>query len=117
MNKGNRSDIDDLKKAIKDLYHYKASHLKEVALIEKYGPSTVWRGIVHIFKITGHPETDICYAWSSPIDGSKKRRYYSVLKIPPIDSPEKAVRATIVQMYKKARSKREGASPDEKNSD
>jgi hypothetical protein len=31
------------------------------------------------------------------IEGSTKRRYYAVLHIPPVDSPEKAVRATIVQ--------------------
>jgi len=38
--------------------------------------------------------------WSSPIEGSTKRRYYAVLHVPPIDSPEKAVRAAIVQDYK-----------------
>jgi hypothetical protein len=43
---------------------------------------------------------DKCYAWSSPLEGSTKRGYYAVLHISPIDSPEKAVRAAIIQAYK-----------------
>jgi len=50
--------------------------------------------------LSGHPEATMCYAWSSPIDGSTKRRYYAVLNILPVDSPEKAVRASIVQDHK-----------------
>jgi acetaldehyde dehydrogenase (acetylating) len=70
-------------------------------VVEKYGSNTTWGGIVHIFKIVGHPDTEICYAWSSAIEGSTKRRYYAVLKIPPIDTPEKAIRASIVADFKK----------------
>ena len=55
------------------------------------------QGTVHVFKITGNPKTDKCYAWSSPIEGITKMRYYPVLHIPPIVFPEKAVRASIVQ--------------------
>ena len=91
-----KNQIENLKRAVEDLHHCIATHIEEVAIIEKFGQKTVWNGIVHIFKIMGHPNTDICYAWSSPIKSSKKRRYYAVLKIPPIDSPEKAVRASIV---------------------
>ncbi len=65
--------------------------------MENFGDQTVWNGIVHVFKIEGNNKSDICYAWSSSIEGSKKRRYYAVLKVSPIDSPEKAVRASIVQ--------------------
>jgi hypothetical protein len=52
------------------------------------------------FLIKVHPQADKCYTWSSPIEGSTKRRYYAVLYIPPIDSPEKAVRASIVHDHK-----------------
>jgi hypothetical protein len=31
---------------------------------------TVWDGIVHVFKIDGHPQARKAYAWSSPIEGS-----------------------------------------------
>ncbi len=42
------------------------------------------------------------YAWSSPIEGSNKRRFYAVLHIPPIDSPLQAVRAAIVAEHQAA---------------
>lgn len=67
---------------------------------ETFDDQLVWEGLVHIFTIQGHPDTDTCYAWSSPIEGSDKRKIYAVLKVPPIDSPEKAVRAAIVSDYK-----------------
>jgi hypothetical protein len=36
------------------------------------------------------------YAWSSPIEGSDKRRFLAVLHVPPVTSPVDAVRAAIV---------------------
>lgn len=90
----------DLKQAVERLHHCQASFLEDVAVVEKFGEKTVWQGIVSVFGIKGHPQADKCYAWSSPIEGSTKRRYFAVLHIPPVDSPEKAVRAAIIQDYK-----------------
>jgi hypothetical protein len=71
-----------------------------VLSIEKFGLDILWEGTVSIFELKGHPKATRCYAWSSPMDESSKRRYYAVLHIPPVDSPEKAVRASIVQDHK-----------------
>ena len=90
-------DDKELKKVIENLHNCKASHIENVAVIERFGGKAVWEGIVQVFQLEGHPKADRCYAWSSPIEGSEKRRYYSVLHIPPVDSPEKAVRASIIQ--------------------
>ena len=90
-------DLDEIKQAVERLHRCKASYFEDVVVVEKFGSQIVWNGIVHVFKIKGNPKTDTCYAWSSPIEGSTKRRYYAVLHIPPVDSPEKAVRASIVQ--------------------
>jgi len=87
---------EDLKRAVERLHHCKASFLEDVAVVEMFGEETVWGGVVSVFGIKGHPQANKCYAWSSPIEGSTKRRYYAVLHIPPIDSPEKAIRASIV---------------------
>jgi len=95
--------INDLTKTVEQICKCKASYLDQVAVIEEYGSNTVSEGIVHVFRITGHPRTDTCHAWSSPIEGTTTRRYYAVLKIPPLDSPEKAVRASIVHDYKGGR--------------
>lgn len=42
----------------------------------------VWQGTVHEFLIDGHPQTNTCYAWSTPVEGSEHRKSYAVLKIP-----------------------------------
>jgi len=92
----NESDVEDVKRAVENLHHCKAFYIEDVAVMENFGDQTVWSGIVHVFKIEGKSKADKCYAWSSPIEGSTKRHYYAVLHVPPIDSPENAVRASIV---------------------
>jgi hypothetical protein len=92
--------IEDLKQGVERLHHCQASFLEDVAVVEKFGEETVWSGIVSVFEIKGHPQADKCYAWSSPIEGSTKRKYFAVLHVLPIDSPEKAVRAAIVHDHK-----------------
>lgn len=94
------SSLKELKEAVERLCNCKASHIEDVTGIEKFGDKTVWSGVVSVFALKEHPQTDKCYAWSMPIEGSTKRRYYAVLHIPPIDSPEKAVRASIVQDHR-----------------
>ena len=90
----------ELKKAVENLHNCSASFIEDSVVVEKFGKETAWSGTVSIFNIQGHPKATRAYAWSSPIEGSAKRRYYAVLNIPPINSPEKAVRASIVQDYK-----------------
>ena len=92
----NSDDLNDLRQAVERLHNCQASFLEDVVVIEMFGEKTVWSGIVSVFALEGHPQATKCYAWSSPIEGSSKRRYYAVLNIPPVDSPEKAVRAAIV---------------------
>jgi len=96
----NNSEISILKKAIYDLHGVKATWSESVAIKEVFKGKTVWKGVVEVFDIKGHPQATKCYAWSSPIEGSTKRRYYAVLHAPAVDSPEKAVRASIVHDHK-----------------
>ncbi len=99
----NMTALEDIKQAVERLHSCKASFIEDVAVVEKFDAETVWKGIVSVFKIEGHPEANKCYAWSSPIEGSTKRRYYAVLHVSPIDSPEKAVRASMVSDHKNRR--------------
>ena len=57
---------------------------------------TVWEGVVHIFDLEDTAKATRAYAWSSPIEGSDKRRFYAVLHLGDIRSPLDAVRAAIV---------------------
>ncbi len=91
---------DDLKQVVEKMHGCQAALMEDVAVVEKFGEKTAWSGMVSVFNLTGHPQAKKCYAWSSPIEGSTKRRYYAILHIPPIDSPEKAVRASIIHDHK-----------------
>jgi hypothetical protein len=96
----NSLNLKELKEAVERLHNCKASHIEDITVIEKFGEKTVWSGVVSVFEIKGHLQATKCYAWSSPIEGSTKRRYFAVLHVPPVDSPEKAVRAAIVHDYR-----------------
>jgi hypothetical protein len=90
----------ELRTHVERLLDCSASFLEDIAVVEKFGKETVWSGTVSVYELKGHPQATRVYAWSSPIEGSTKRRYYAVLHIPPVDSPEKAVRASIVKDHK-----------------
>jgi hypothetical protein len=49
-----------------------------------------------VFGLTGHPRATKAFAWSSPIDGSDKRRFFAVLHEGLAKSPTDAVWAAIV---------------------
>jgi hypothetical protein len=51
---------------------------------------------VHVFDLADNPKATRAYAWSSPIEGSDKRRFFVVLQMGAIKSPRDAVRAAIV---------------------
>ncbi len=89
-------DVTELQRAIEGMHHCKARLAQSVPVRERQGNTTVWEGIVHVFDLTGHPKATRAYAWSSPIEGSDKRRFFAVLHVPPVTSPVEAVRAAIV---------------------
>lgn len=93
-------DAAELKLAVERTHSCTAHYLQSVPVREKYTRETVWEGVVHVFEITGHPKATTAYAWSSPIEGSDKRRFFAVLHLGPITSPANAVRAAIVAEHK-----------------
>ena len=95
-------ELKALKKAILGLHGCKSTWVKSVPVKEVFEGETVWEGIVQVFKID-HPKASLCYAWSHELEGSKKRRFFVVLHQGPVDSPEKAVRATIASEFRKRR--------------
>ena len=71
---------------------------------ETFEGRPVWQGLVQVFDLAGHPTATRAYAWSSPIEGSTKRRFYAVLHVPlPTSSPADAVRAAIVEEYRRGK--------------
>jgi len=77
-----------------------ATVAQSVPVKETFDGKTVWEGVVHVFDLTGHPKATRAYAWSSPIEGSDKRRFFAVLHEGPVKSPTDAVRAAIVTEHR-----------------
>ena len=78
-----------------------ATLAQAVPVRETFEGKTVWEGVVHVFDLAGHPTATRAYAWSSPIEGSTKRRFFAVLHTSRINSPLEAVRAAIVPEHKR----------------
>ena len=94
------NQIPDLRRAVEQMHDCQATFLEKAVVNELFQGQPVWQGIIHIFELTGHPTATRCYAWSSPIGESEKRRFFAVLHIPPSTSAQDAVRAAIVQEYR-----------------
>jgi hypothetical protein len=88
--------ISDLQRSIKMRHGGVASFAQSVPVKETHAGAVVWEGVVHVFDLKGHPTASRAYAWSSPIEGSDKRRFFAVLHQEPVKSPVDAVRAAIV---------------------
>ena len=88
------------------LHRCTAVHVATSPVHEVFNGKTVWKGDVEIFRIEKHPRAKKCYAWShreGEVD--KGEQFVSVLEIPPVVSPQTAVRAHIVKHIKDSYSK------------
>jgi hypothetical protein len=93
--------IAELRDVIRKLHKASATHVESVPVTETHQGQTVWDGVVEVFDLTGHPKANRIYAWAHDTDDPKQpKRYVTVLHIPPVVSPETAVRAAIVQEFK-----------------
>lgn len=91
-----------LKQAVESMHGGSATLTQSVPVRETFEDKTVWEGVVHIFDLAGHPTATHAYAWSSPIKGSTKRRFFAVLHTERINSPLEAVRAAIVAEHRQS---------------
>ncbi len=92
------SYLDELRGAVEELHECQATHVESVPVNEVFQGKPVWEGIVEVFELKGHPDAGSCYAWSHPDGvGDSETRFVAILKISPIDSPLKAVRAAALK--------------------
>jgi hypothetical protein len=93
--------IQELRGVIHDLHGAKATHLESVPITEYFQGKTVWDGVVEVFRLNGHPQTDRAYAWMHATDDpARPTRHVTVLHIPPVVSPRTAVQAAILQEFR-----------------
>jgi hypothetical protein len=100
--------IDELAGVIRKLHGSEATHVETVPIKEMFQGQTVWEGEVEVFDLEGHPKASRVYAWAHETDDADRpKRHVTVLHVPPVTSPELAVRASIIQDYRKANERQE----------
>lgn len=101
----NKQDyIARLQVTVSQLHNCGAVWSESVPVTEVFQGKTIWKGDVEVFDLTGHPKAKRAYGWSHPenADGTGER-FVAVLEIPPVNSPQTAVKISIVEDIKKAR--------------
>jgi hypothetical protein len=88
--------VNQVRWAVERQHGGTAKFVTKLPVKEVFEGKTVWEGVVQIFDPEGNAKATRAYAWSSPIEGSKKRRFYAVLHQAGIRSPLDAVRAAIM---------------------
>jgi len=94
--------LDRLQVAIQELHKCGAAWRETVPVHEVFRGKTAWKGEVEVFDLNGHPKAKRAYAWSHKEGpGDRGERFVAVLEVPPIDSAQTAVRASILSDSKK----------------
>src|SRR5688572_15247943 len=98
--------IGEIQAAFLKLHGCDAEYVETVPVHEEYQGETIWQGDVEVFDIRGHPKATRGYGWGHVTgENDQARRYVVVLELPPVTSPETAVRAAIMAEVKDAKQK------------
>ena len=93
----NKDYIERLKQVIFHLHKSDAKYVESVPVEEIFEGKLIWKGIVEVFTLANHPKAKRCFAWSHKADkDDSDERFVAVLEIPPVVSPETAVKVAIV---------------------
>jgi hypothetical protein len=92
--------INQLKEAIHTAHGCDSEHIESVALIEQSEGKIGWPGTVEVFRLIAHPKAKRAYAWSYRT-GANQTGCFTVLEVPPVDSPQAAVKAAIAPKTKR----------------
>ena len=100
--------IAEIQAVFLKLHGCKANYVESVPVVEEFQGETIWQGDVEVFDLVGHPKATRGYGWGYVTSEEGGRRYFTVLELPPVDSPQTAVKIAIVSEIKNARKKTKG---------
>src|SRR5438067_1254916 len=80
---------------------YPCVHVASEPVHEVFQGQTAWQGTVEVFDIIGHPRAKRVYAWQYEDDDGQTKTV-TVLEIPPVDSPQSAVKVAIAAKGKRS---------------
>lgn len=87
--------IPRLKLAVERNHRCRATHIGTRLIVEPLPDGSIWRGVVHVFELAEHPQTDRCYAWAE--QRGLRSVSFTRLKIPPVKSAQTAVRVVLAR--------------------
>jgi hypothetical protein len=91
--------IAKLQQVIQHLHGCESVHVATTPIREFFQGKRIWDGEVETFAIKDHPKASTCYAWVHQ-DDQGKQHYTAVLRLPPVNSPQSAVKAAIAAQGK-----------------
>lgn len=97
--------LSELRKAIRAVHGLDAKHVITTPVTEVFNQQIAWKGDVEVFEVA-HPKAKHCYAWGVRRDDDKGWDVTAVLGVPPVVTPELAVKAAIAAHARQAASRR-----------
>jgi hypothetical protein len=95
----NMEYIEALTDAIKQGFSCEVKHIKSAWVKAVIRGKSAWEGLVEVFELKDHPTAKQAYGWCFEV--KKKAKFATVLELPPVDSPETAVKAYLAGHTKK----------------
>jgi hypothetical protein len=90
--------------ALMQLHNCGATWRETVPVHEIFQGKTVWQGDVEVFDLNSYANVKRAYGWSHPEGADNKgERFVAVLEIPPVDSPQIAVKMAIYSDIKRGK--------------
>ena len=90
--------IERIRVALEKMHGAKAVHVSSMPVREVFRGEPVWEGVVEAFDLIGHAKAKRAYAWEVP---GPKPDYVGVLEIPPVTSPQTAVKVYVASLDKR----------------
>jgi hypothetical protein len=84
--------ISEIQLAVEKAAGCPAQYLRTALVIEGWKEEIVWQGEVEVFTLNGHPTAKVAFGWKHFFGDD----FIAVVGLPPIESPNAAVREVIV---------------------
>jgi len=86
-------NIDELRAKIRESYGCDSQHVGSEQVHASFGGRIAWQGTVEVFDLIDHPKAKRAYAWI--YEDHDQNKTVTVLHVPPVDSPQSAVKVAI----------------------
>ena len=97
-----KESIERLLLVVEHLHKCRAVHVASAPVHEVFRGETVWKRNVEVYDLAGHPKAKRCYGWTY----DEPAQFITILELPPVDSPESAVKVGVAYQIKKRQNRK-----------